>query len=200
MDEPRPGYGLTMSLDDAVLVARAREGELRAFEELVVRYRDPVFRLATRIVGPDEAEDVAQDAFLRAFHRLNRFRGEGSFRTWLLRIAHNAALDELARRRAKQDEPLAEEDAPAKDPEEERLPLQAIEVQERRQRLAEKIRLLRESHRAVLVLRDLEGLSYEQIAAVTETPVGSVKGRLHRARAELMEILRANTYDWELPR
>jgi RNA polymerase sigma-70 factor (ECF subfamily) len=189
-----------MSQDDAALVARAREGDLRAFEELVVRHRDPVFRLATRVVGPVEAEDVAQDAFLRAFHRLGRFRGEGSFRTWLLRIAHNAALDELARRRAKQDEPLAEDEAPAESTEGERLPLQALEVQERRQRLAEKIRMLRESHRAVLVLRDLEGLSYEQIAAVTETPLGSVKGRLSRARAELIEILRANTYDWELPR
>ncbi len=75
----------------------------------------------------------------------------------------------------------------------------ALEVNERRDRLGAKLRLMRPSHRVVLVLRDLEGLSYEEIAEATETPLGSVKGRLHRARLELIEILRANTYDWELP-
>ena len=188
-----------MSRDDAALVDRSKRGDLRAFEELVVRHRAPVFRVAARVVGSDAAEDIAQDAFLRAFHRLSGFRGESSFRTWLLQIAHNAALDYLAHRRGEPIEPMTPERSTAEF-ESGRVPVETLEIQERRDRLAEKLRLLRPTHRAVLVLRDLEGLSYDEIAAVTDTPLGSVKGRLHRARQELIEILRANTYDWELPR
>ena len=81
-----------------------------------------------------------------------------------------------------------------------RTPAEALEANERRKRLAEKLRLLQPSHRAVLVLRDLEGLSYEDIAHITGSPLGTVKGRLHRARAELIEILRNNAYEWGLPR
>ena len=85
------------------------------------------------------------------------------------------------------------------DDDRERTPAERLEDRERRERLELKIRLLSPPHRAVLVLRDVEGLSYEEIADVTESPLGSVKGRLHRARGELIDILRQNTYDWELP-
>jgi RNA polymerase sigma-70 factor (ECF subfamily) len=93
-------------------------------------------------------------------------------------------------------EPGEEEDvaAPAA-----RTPARQLEDRERRERLARKLRLLRPEHRVVLVLRDLEGLAYEEIAVATGMPLGSVKGRLHRARAELIDVLRNNTYDWELP-
>src|SRR3954462_10710659 len=85
--------------DDADLVRRSTRGELAAFEALVDRHRPVVVRVAAGIVGADDAEDVSQDAFLRAYHRLERFRGDAPFRSWLLRITHNAALDHLARRR-----------------------------------------------------------------------------------------------------
>jgi RNA polymerase sigma-70 factor (ECF subfamily) len=183
---------------DRDLVDRARGGDLAAFEALVKRHRDVVYRVAARTVGPADAEDVSQDAFLRAFHRLPRFRGEGPFRAWLLRIAQNTALSLQTRRRPEPVEsvdPLVDtSDAPA-----ERTPAERLETREREQRLESKVRLLSPAHRAVLVLRDIEGLSYEEIAEVTETPLGSVKGRLHRARGELIDILRRNTYDWELP-
>jgi RNA polymerase sigma-70 factor, ECF subfamily len=186
---------------DETLVNQALAGDLRAFEALVDRHRDVVFRVAARIVGTDEAEDVAQDSFLRAFHRLSQFRGRSTFRTWLLRITHNASLDALAKRRATPiDQPDEEAADRGSDDWPQRTPADALEVSERRARLSQKLQLMRPPHRAVLVLRDLEGLSYEQIATVTEAPLGSVKGRLHRARQELIEILRANTYDWELPR
>ena len=84
---------------DRRLVGRAVGGDLGAFEELVERHRDVVTRVVGRIASADDAEDVSQDAFLRAFHRLERFRGDAPFRSWLLRIAHNAALDYLRRRR-----------------------------------------------------------------------------------------------------
>ena len=185
---------------DEALVKRTLEGDLGAFETLVERHRAVVYRVAARVVGEKDAEDVAQDAFLRAFHRLSLFRGESPFRAWLLRITHNAALNALARRRAepleKPDEESSEATAGTRPG---RTPADQLEMTERRDRLAAKLRLIQPSHRAVLVLRDLEGLSYEEIAEVTETPLGSVKGRLHRARRELIELLRANSYDWELP-
>jgi RNA polymerase sigma-70 factor, ECF subfamily len=182
---------------DAELVGRAQRGELAAFEQLVERHRDVVFRVAARVVGPDEAEDVSQDAFLRAFNRLDRFRGEGVFRSWLLQIAHNAALTAIGRRHP---EPVEEIEQLDTEPREaERSPASRLESSERRGRLEGKIRLLRPEHRAVLVLRDVEGLSYEEVGRVTEMPIGSVKGRLHRAREELIDLLRRNTYDWELP-
>jgi RNA polymerase sigma-70 factor, ECF subfamily len=188
----------TGGVSDETLVRRTLAGDLTAFEQLVERHRAVLRRVAARIVGEDEADDVAQDAFLRAFHRLGRFRGDSGFRAWLLRIAHNAALDALSRRRSRalEDEDQAEGEAPIAEP---RTPAEQLEVRERRERLAAKLRLMQPTHRIVLVLRDLEGLSYEEIADITESPLGSVKGRLHRARRELIEILRANTYDWELP-
>src|SRR4051794_28744784 len=85
--------------DDAELVERSRAGDLEAFEQLVERHRDVVYRVAARPVGASEAEDVSQDSFLRAFHRLEHYRGEGSFRAWLLQIVHNTGLNALARRR-----------------------------------------------------------------------------------------------------
>jgi RNA polymerase sigma-70 factor (ECF subfamily) len=184
------------ALDDSQLVQRATRGELDAFEHLVGRHRPVVIRVAARIVGSDEAEDVSQDAFLRAFHRLDRFRGDAPFRSWLLRITHNAALDHLARRRA---EPVDPETLDTGEPSAARPPADVLEVRERIERLERKLRGLSPQHRVVLVLRDAEGLTYEEIADITETPLGSVKARLHRARGEFVEMLRANTYDWELP-
>ena len=180
---------------DAQLVRRAARGELSAFEQLVDLHRDVVVRVAARIVGSQDAEDVSQDAFLRAFHRLGDFRGDAPFRSWLLRITHNAALDHLARRRA---EPVAPETFDTSEESPQRPPAERLEVRERIERLERKLRGLSPQHRAVLVLRDAEGLSYEEIADITATPLGSVKGRLHRARREFIDMLRANSYDWEL--
>lgn len=184
---------------DLELVRRCRAGETAAFGELVERHQAVVLRVAARIVGEDESLDVAQDAFLRAFHRLDRFRGDAPFRAWLLQIARNSALDALDARRRR---PVAS-DAVVSDLATDvttRTPVQKLDDRERRDRLRTKLALLPPAHRSVLVLRDLEGLSYDEIAAATETPLGSVKGRLHRARNELAELLRRNAYDWGLPR
>ena len=184
---------------DGDLVRKTLGGDLAAFEALVERHRDVVFRVAARVVGRSEAEDVTQETFLRAYHRLGRFRGESAFRTWLLRIAHNTAVN-AARRRLPEpvDTHADEEEGSTPDPSA-REPVSALEDSERRERLELKLGELRAEHRAVLVLRDLEGMAYEEIATVTDTPIGSVKGRLHRARREMIEIMRTNSYDWELP-
>ena len=191
-----PSSSTTQEISDVELVARTARGELVAFEQLVDRHRPVVVRVAARIVGSGEAEDVSQDAFLRAFHRLHHFRGDAPFRSWLLRITHNAALDHLGRRRP---EPVDPETLETAEQSLSRQPAERLEVRERIERLERKLRGLSPQHRTVLVLRDAEGLSYAEIADMTDTPIGSVKGRLHRARVEFIEMLRANTYDWELP-
>ena len=188
--------GRTSGPSDDLLVTRAASGDLRAFGLLVQRHRAVVLRVATRLVGPNEAEDVAQDAFLRAFHRLDRLRQVGSFKAWLMRIVQHAALDALERRR-RVDEREAHEEVT--DLGHERTPARLLEEDERRARLAVKVKALNPEHRLVLVLRDVEGFSYEEIAVATGMPLGSVKGRLHRARGELIDVLRHNAYDWELP-
>lgn len=183
---------------DEILIERTLRGELAAFEELVGRHRGVVFRVAARIVGPADAEDVSQDTFLRAFHRLEQYRGTAGFRTWLLQIAQNTALNSLAWSRRRPTQPAEESpDMPDRDPV--RQPATELERRERQHRLEQKLGALRDDYRSLLVLRDLEGLSYTEIADVLEMPLGSVKGRLHRARGELIELLRNNTYDWELP-
>ena len=182
-----------------MLVGRARNGELRAFEQLVDRHRGVVFRVAARVVGRDDADDVSHDALLRAYHRLGSYRGEGSFRAWLLRIVHNTALNHLDRRVPEPVGGSEEIEAATSAREGSREPASRLERRERSERLELKLRDLRPEHRSVLVLRDLEGMAYDEIAIVTDSPLGSVKGRLHRARRELIEILRSNTYDWELP-
>jgi RNA polymerase sigma-70 factor, ECF subfamily len=183
---------------DEILIERALQGDVSSFEELVERHRGIVFRVAARIVGLDEAEDVSQDSFLRAFHRLDQYRGAATFRTWLLQITQNTALNALASRRRRPAE-AAENPPEAPDPDPLRQPVTELERRERQQRLEYKLATLRPEYRSLLVLRDLEGLSYNEIADVLEMPLGSVKGRLHRARSELIELLRNNTYDWELP-
>jgi RNA polymerase sigma-70 factor (ECF subfamily) len=186
--------------DDDELVRRTRAGDLRAFEALVEHHRDVVFRVAARVVGPDDADDVSQDAFLRAFHRLGRFRGNASFRAWLLQITRNAALDHLARRHDDRYVDGGLDGGPATTvPSSERPPAERLDARERRERLERKLRALNPERRVALVLRDVEGFSYEEIATITDTPVATVKTRLHRARSDLVHLLRTNSYDWELP-
>ena len=181
---------------DSQSVERTLAGDTAAFGVLVDRHREVVHRVAARVVGPDDAEDVAQEAFLRAFHRLDRFRGESPFRAWLLQITYNTAVSAAGGGPSEvPDATELEERAQLA----EMGPAMQLETRERRERLEGKLRLLRPEHRAVLVLRDLEGLPYEDIATATSMPLGSVKARLHRARGELIDILRRNTYDWELP-
>src|SRR6202012_1850469 len=176
---------------DEELVARARVGDLASFERLVERHRDVVYRVAARLVGPDDASDVSQHTFLRAFHRLDQLSGGASFRAWLLQITHNAAVSHVERRRPEPVDPTAPEAEVESD--RSQTPALLLEQRERVRRLETKIRLLKVEHRTVLVLRDVEGLSYEEVGEATETPIGSVKGRLHRARRELIDLLRRNT-------
>ena len=185
---------------DALLVRATLEGDLHAFEQLVERHRDVVFRVVARFVRDDEAEDVTQDTFLRAFHRLDRFRGDAPFRSWLLRIAHNTAVTSVTRSGRVATHPLEAIGEDLAGSVHRGGPAEHLEQRERRARLDTKLKGLSLGHRTVLVLRDIEGLPYSEIARITDAPLGSVKARVHRAREEFIELLRTNTYDWELPR
>jgi len=184
------------------LVARARQGDREAFDGLVELYTPMIYSLALRVTGSrEEAEDCVQDTFLRAFAALGGFRGEAAFSTWLYRVAVNAAND-AARQRSRQ--PLsasdladaADDDAP---PELDRVgrrdgpstnpPEESVLQEQRRRVILRAIRSLPEKHRTVIVLYDLQDLSYEQIARITNTRVGTVKSRLNRARLALKDLL-----------
>jgi RNA polymerase sigma-70 factor (ECF subfamily) len=167
---------------------RLRAGDAPAFEELVMTYQHRVFGVALRMLGNRaEAEDVAQEAFVRAHRALGAFRGDAKLSTWLYAITSRLCLNRLAsgeRRMARQGEDalLRLSDAGPR-------PDAALERRELETALGRAIAELPEDRRIVVVLRDLEGLSYEEIAQVLELELGTVRSRLHRARVELKEKL-----------
>ena len=184
-----------MALGEAALLDQCRRGNAGAFERLVALYENKVYNLAFRMVGNyEDASDIAQEAFLKVYTSLDQFRGESSFSTWLYRVVSNACLDEL-RRRARHraisiDTPVSAEDPstrqiPSGDPE----PGHAIERAEVRTAVQQGIMELPDDHRIILVLRDIHGLSYEEIAQVLDMPLGTVKSRLNRARLGLRDRL-----------
>ena len=200
---PGPTYSQDIDVlhpdPDRVLVEQTLRGDLKAFAELFARHRLAVFGLARRIVGPEEALDVSQETFLRGFHNLASFRGESSFRSWLLRIAHNSAVDVAAHRTPIPVDSELEQADDTDTPASERRPAESLERRECHERMDLLLETMRPSYRDLLVLRDVEGRPYEEIARILEIPLGSVKGRLHRARHELIELLRSNVYEWDLP-
>jgi RNA polymerase sigma-70 factor (ECF subfamily) len=172
--------------EDRDLVDRARAGETGAFETLVRRYQGWVFTLALRMVGDRaEAEDLAQDVFLKAYRGLRGFKGASRFSTWLYAIASHHCLNHLkarGRRGGLGDDPPAPVDrlpdgAPRADALLERADLVRIVQAE--------MAHLTEEHRMVLILRDIQGLSYEEIARTLGVELGTVRSRLHRARMEM---------------
>jgi len=154
-------------------------------EMLYHQYKRRVFGMAHRIVGPSDAEEVAQEVFVRVFRGLAAFRGDSALSTWIYRLTVNAALSHLARRGRRQevgDDGLSELPAPA--------------VTERDSALASRIEtalaLLPPGYRAILVLHDVEGLSHEECAAILECRIGTCKSQLHKARARMRELLGPN--------
>lgn len=186
-----------MANEEQRLVEAGQRGDVEAFNQLVRLYEGRVYNLCYRMLGdPDAAADAAQDTFISAYRNLGKFRG-GLFRSWLLRIATNACLDALrARKRrpavslgAKRDEDDEGTGLDVPDPGE------ALDDTALRRELGAAIQqglaLLPEDQRIVVVLSDIQGLAYEEIAQVTSTNLGTVKSRLSRGRARLRDILRA---------
>jgi RNA polymerase sigma-70 factor (ECF subfamily) len=175
-------------------VRRCQQGEVAAFEPLVERYRQRVWRLAYQILRDrEEAWDCAQEAFVRAYQSLPAFRGQSAFYTWLFRITVNLATDRQrargARARALGAESIPEEEwaRTARDPG--AAPDQAAAEVERRERITRALAALSPKFRAIIMLADVEGLSYREIAQVLNCPIGTVMSRLHNARRRLRSHL-----------
>jgi RNA polymerase sigma-70 factor (ECF subfamily) len=184
---------------DSNLVARALDGDLPSFERLVARYQNKVMGYAARMLSDrDEAEDVAQEVFIKAFRSLESFRGESSFSTWIYRIATNLCIDRLrAKKRRPQsayslDEPFdKDEDKGGRElPDLSTEPTRSIEREELRAKVREVMAEMPEKMRAVLIMCDMQGMPYEDIAKVLDVPIGTVKSRLFHARADLGRRLR----------
>jgi RNA polymerase sigma-70 factor (ECF subfamily) len=180
---------------DKELVGLAKAGDTGAFGELMLRYQNKIYRLARRMTETDEdAEDVLQEAFIKAFKSLRGFRGRSKFSTWLYRIAVNLALMKLRRKKLDSvslDEPVTTgEGAVQRDIEDDALdPLERLIEMESLEILDEAISGLPPSYRAVFVLRHVEGLSTEETARILKITVPAVKSRLHRTRQTLREKL-----------
>lgn len=186
--------------DDRTLVEQAARGDREAFGALVQRHQDRVFNLAYQVVrNREDALDVAQEAFVKAFASLASFKGEASFTTWMHRIVVNLAIDCLRRRRrgdpATYDDRLAVPEDAGQNLAAPDDPETALETRQVRSLLSRGIEALPPAHRAVLILREIEELSYEQIAQAVGCSLGTVMSRLFYARRKLQKVLQPNLDD-----
>ena len=186
----------TLGFDESALVARAKSGDMDAFSELVTHYERRVFRMAKQITqNDDDAEDVLQETFLKAYTHLDNFQGNSKFYTWLVRIAVNEALMKLRKRRSDRTVPL---DEPINTGEDEMVreiavwdenPEESYSREELGALLNEAIQSLKSAYRTVFILRDIEELSIEETAEALNLSISAVKSRLLRARLQLREKL-----------
>jgi RNA polymerase sigma-70 factor (ECF subfamily) len=176
--------------DDAQLIDLALKGQTEAFGQLVLKYQDRLYNTVFHVLGhAEDARDVVQEAMVQAFLKLESFRRQSAFYTWLYRIAFNVAITRRRQRRptvsmdhlreTSHTEPVDCEDDPA----------EAADRRERCHRVRAAIARLADEHRAVLVLREIDGCCYETISEILDLPVGTVRSRLHRARLQLREEL-----------
>jgi RNA polymerase sigma-70 factor, ECF subfamily len=182
-DIPRPRViGPAAAMDDATLVSACRRGDARAMETLYHQYKRRVFGLCHRIAGPVDAEEVAQEAFVRVFRGLAGFRGDAQLGTWVYRLAVNCALTHVAKQRRRRE--IGDEDLDA---------VAAPAAVQRDPRLSRRVEAamarLPAGYRAILVLHDVEGLSHEECAAILDCRVGTSKSQLHKARAKMRDLL-----------
>ena len=182
-------------MQDELLIRRAQRGDADAFEQLLLEHQKNVYNLCYRMAGnPDDAMDLSQETFLRAWRCLDQYQFASAFSTWLYRLCSNICIDFLRRRRRQQTVPLTFEDADGEEqtyavPDAQPLPEEQVELKLTRETLAAAMAQLLPEHRAVLQLRVVNEMSYEQIADVLDIQIGTVKSRLSRARNQLKKIL-----------
>lgn len=197
MSQPASSLNEADAVADADLVRKAQSGDARAFDQLVTRYRGKVYGMCYHLVQNDQdAWDLSQEAFIKAWRALPSFKGDSSFYTWIYRIGHNCAYDWLRKKRIQGDgefndeigKPIAAgaEAVPKGD----RAPDEAMKNRELGVRIKDAIAQLSPDHRAVVLLREVEGHSYEEIAQMTECSLGTVMSRLFYARKKLQELLK----------
>lgn len=190
----------TLSLDEAACIRRCQAGDSAAFGDLVERYQDRIYNVMCRMAGRDDAEELAQEAFLKAFENIHRFGGRSRFYTWLYRIAANLAISQRRRgskvRFLSMSGPADEGDQSFADTVTADLARQRTDAPdaaalagERARQIEAALDELDEEFRIAVVLRDMEGLDYAEIADILDVPAGTVKSRIHRARIMLKDKL-----------
>lgn len=185
-------------MNEPALIRNAKRGDLNAFNRLVLEYQDMLYNTAYRVLGDSSlAADATQEAFISAFNKLKSYRG-GSFKAWLLRIVTNACYDELRKQKRRPQtplEPLTENDEEMEDPrwiaDPSASPEEQLETAELDQAIQDCIENLPPDFRAVVVLTDIQGLDYSEVASALRTPLGTVKSRLARARTRLRDCLQS---------
>ncbi|HPQ70467.1 MAG TPA: sigma-70 family RNA polymerase sigma factor [bacterium] len=185
---------------DKALIVRFNDGDRQAFEELVIRYQQRIYNTALRFLRvDDEAQEVTQEIFIKVYHALPEFRGESKFSTWLYQVAMNHCKNKLKylKRRHYYTSDSMEQAIETQDGEMSRQfasedpdPQQEAQSRETQEKVRAAINLLADDQREVIVLRELQGLSYEEIADITGQALGTVKSRIHRARLELARLLK----------
>lgn len=172
--------------EDARLVELAQAGKAEAFGQLVTKYQDRLYTVIARVTGsPDDARELTQDALVRAFVKLETFAGASTFYTWLYRIGVNLALSHRRRNRATVSLDAARAGAGWEPVDGETGPAERLESDERARQVRAALDQLSPEHRAILVLREIDGCDYEQLAEILGLALGTVRSRLHRARLEL---------------
>ena len=188
------------NLNDQQLLELCRDGDDAAFGVLVERHQDRLFHsLVSMLKSHEDAVDIVQEAFFQAHRKLDTFRGDSAFYTWLYRIATNQALSFLRKQKLKPTsmEGLNETsgfDPPASD--DHSQPLKMVLREEHRQLVRETLDELTDDYRVVLVMKEFEGLRYDEIAELTENPIGTVRSRIHRGRIELADRLKRKLENW----
>ncbi len=177
-------------IDDAQLINETLDGQTRAFGQLVEKYQDRLLNSVTYVTGSaDDARDVVQDAFVQAFVKLETFKRTGAFYTWLYRIAFNLAISHKRRKKPTASLDHIREQS-GEEPTGGALPEACLEQKDRAVQVHLALDALTEDYRTVLVLREMEEYSYEEIADILKVPVGTVRSRLHRARLQLKDELK----------
>ncbi len=190
-----------LATDDLTLVKRVRSGDQRAFKLLVERYQRKVYAIALGMLkDKEEAMDVSQEAFVKVFKYLEHFKGDSSFYTWLYRITTNICIDVIRRRNSGRGEQVEFDESIQHDLGEAQIgalgsrlgtnPQKSALRRELAEKIQEALQQVPEKHRAILLLREVEGLSYEDLARTLDIPKGTVMSRLFHARAKVQEILR----------
>ena len=183
---------------ELAVIRRVQRGDANAFEYLVAAYEKNVYNLALRMTGnPEDAEDMAQEAFLKAYSSLDSFRGDSKFSVWLYRIVSNVCLDFLRKQKKRQSFSLSMEDDDGEEgelelPDLRRLPEDELEKKLTRDAVQRGLAQLPEDARQILLLREIQGLSYEEIASALGIDLGTVKSRIFRARKKLCAFLLAD--------
>jgi RNA polymerase sigma-70 factor, ECF subfamily len=192
------GSGESVEHDDIALVRRCQKGDALAFEQLVIKYRSKVFSMIYGMVqNEQDAWDLAQEGFVKAWRSIHRFKGQASFYTWLYRIVTNVAIDSLRRKSFKKtaefdDEIAATQVEPGSKtmPQPDPMPHQGLEREEIRHRIEHAINKLSPEHRAVIVMKEIEELQYNEIAEALGCSIGTVMSRLFYARKKLQTLLK----------